>query len=947
MLHNYKSSFFSSLLILLFCTFNIYAQLEGELIPFSQTYPGPNDPSIIRGDMKVIGNSILGILDTVEDENGVDRTYTPNESYFGFSRNNGVYRGYIDIDSDASFNSVFAGVPNSEKNYSGATNIYGSPTTSSFSDTGTFSSSAAELSISNPSSPVGVNCSKVVKAFLYWGAMYGRESIASNDTDGDNIDRPDCTRPNGDDCEFYTDIKILPPGATEYVDIKYDNSGLDHNSLKSEVIIDGLDGRVYSFSETETVRDEIYACVADVTSLFTYLQDQDENIEGNWTVANLRATTGRKSTGSGGGWSLIVVYEDPLATFQKNIYMFEGYVAITRSDSQPLNGVEFNISGFETIPFGPVNVDIATIALEGDIGIYGDQLQINEENDDHTKSNNWIPLYYTGSDPNNFYDSSIYSKGSVTRYPNSSNTLGYDSDHFQLTNPSNDYVSNSDNEADFRIYTEGDAFGNFFNAFAIEVIAPRLDIIKKVYKSDGSEFAENEEVGLGDEIEYEITITNNGNDNVVDVEFTDALPTNTVFTNTEINLEGIIIPNNDVTITDIVTTNIITGLNYETKQINFDIADELLEIGKSVVIQFKVEVVSDCRLLQDACSNAIENLALVSYFGSTNNNNGQKFETLSAYDTDACGSLLVGSTTLLIDASVCENQVEIISQCSEFAELKAGEGFVEYQWFYDGNRITTNADGTSINSIDNIITINQSGTYTVNQIKNTSDSYSYCTDVTLTFEVEIYNPLSPPPNPFENFGEPLYPICSDDGTVITEILLCDNSSAEIIPNFQDATIYSWQKYDETLGCTQSSENCPYYSPSVFNCYTEVSDSPTYNLTDEGAYKLSVIFSGGCQFDYFFEASENCPVLSNPELEKEAANITIYPLPAINTVTINNASSLKMESIEVYNITGELLITESTELNKETLVDISDLKAGVYITKINTEKGKIIKKFVKK
>ncbi len=945
MLHNYKSSFFSSLLILLFCTFNIYAQLEGELIPFSQTYPGPNDPSVIRGDMKVIGNSILGILDTVEDENGVDRTYTPNESYFGFSRNNGVYRGYIDIDSDASFNSVFSELPNSERNYSGIVNLYGSPTDSSFSDTGTFSSSAAELTISNPLSPVGENCLKVVKAYLYWGAMYRRESTASNDNDGDNIERPDCIRPNGDACEFYTDIKILPPGASAYVDIKYDNSGVDHNSLKSEVIIDGIDGRVYSFSETERVRDEIYACVADVTSLFTHLQDNDDTIEGNWTVANVRALTGTKSSGSGGGWSLVVVYQDPLAAFQKNISMFEGYAAITRPSDSDSASLEFNISGFQTSSSGPVYIDIASISLEGDIGIYGDQFQINDENDDHTKSENWVSTTYPGSDPNNFYDSSIYSKGPITRFPNSSNTLGYDCDHFSILNPDNEYVSNNDNEADFRIYTEGDAFANFFNAFAIEVASPKLQVINKEYKNDGSEFEENAKINLGDEIHHEITVTNTGNVNLTNIIFEDLLPANTILSYSSITIDGEAIPNNDISITDTTAIDILTGVSLNTKLISFNIPDELLQIGESVVINFSINVVPNCSSLQ-VCSSSLQNQTNVSYYQQFNEE--EQFHVIGTPYSNGCFITDYSPLILSIDQTECNIIQDNISiaMCTENIELQAGTGFAEYHWFYNGTPLTINADGTPISSSDKTIVVDQSGTYTVNQIKSTSVNYLKCMDLLTTFNVELFDPTYPHNNPFIELGEPLDPVCSDDGTTITEILLCDNSSLEIIPNFQDATIYSWQKYDETLGCTQNSENCPYYSPSVFNCYTEVSDSPTYNLTDEGAYKLSVVFTEGCQFDYFFEASENCPTLSTNENELNIEAISVYPSPVINDLVISNKSFISFNNIKIVTLKGETLI-QKNKPNSQITIDLSNLNTGLYLVIFEHNEKVITKKVLKK
>ena len=247
-------------------------------------------------------------------------------------------------------------------------------------DTGTFSSSAAELTL-------GSSESKVVKAFLYWSGIYPNETLLINNLERDNmvvLDRPEC-----DGCEFYTDIKILPPNATEYIDIKYSNTGSSYMSLKSEVIFDGLANRPYSttIAPEQTVdglnaADQSYVCFADVTSLFENLQENEQSINGLWTVGNIRATTGTRGAGSGGGWSLAVIYEDPLSSVQKSITFFDGF-AFIESGGAP---TEFNITGFETIPFGPVNVDIATIALEGDFGLPNDSFDINDQTDAGARS---------------------------------------------------------------------------------------------------------------------------------------------------------------------------------------------------------------------------------------------------------------------------------------------------------------------------------------------------------------------------------------------------------------------------------------------------------------------------------------------------------------------------------------------------------------------------------
>ena len=76
-----------------------------------------------------------------------------------------------------------------------------------------------------------------------------------------------------------------------------------------------------------------------------------------------------------------------------------------------------NISGFNTIPVGPVNAKFAFSCLEGDAHLSGDYLQIN---------GNTIS---TAQRPgNNFFNSKITDVGGafLNRTPASTNTLGYD-----------------------------------------------------------------------------------------------------------------------------------------------------------------------------------------------------------------------------------------------------------------------------------------------------------------------------------------------------------------------------------------------------------------------------------------------------------------------------------------------------------------------------------------
>lgn len=75
------------------------------------------------------------------------------------------------------------------------------------------------------------------------------------------------------------------------------------------------------------------------------------------------------------------------------------------------------------------------------------------------------------------------------------------------------------------------------------------------------------------------------------------------------------------------------------------------------------------------------------------------------------------------------------------------------------------------------------------------------------------------------------------------------------------------------------------------------------------------------------------------------DINMYPNPVINNMTIK--SDLFIKNINVYNATGQIVASEIVQNKNETTLNLSDLPAGSYFTKIEFENGKIsAQKFVK-
>jgi len=67
-------------------------------------------------------------------------------------------------------------------------------------------------------------------------------------------------------------------------------------------------------------------------------------------------------------------------------------------------------------------------------------------------------------------------------------------------------------------------------------------------------------------------------------------------------------------------------------------------------------------------------------------------------------------------------------------------------------------------------------------------------------------------------------------------------------------------------------------------------------------------------------------------DEEFVDIEVYPNPTFDLLNIN--SSIDIEQIEVYDFTGKLIKSLSTE-NKSVQIDVKDIKSGFYLIKIKT------------
>ena len=75
-------------------------------------------------------------------------------------------------------------------------------------------------------------------------------------------------------------------------------------------------------------------------------------------------------------------------------------------------------------------------------------------------------------------------------------------------------------------------------------------------------------------------------------------------------------------------------------------------------------------------------------------------------------------------------------------------------------------------------------------------------------------------------------------------------------------------------------------------------------------------------------------------------ISIYPNSTRDFLYLSSANGSEIKSIEILNLSGQMVITKSLIKNQKSL-NISELSAGIYFIKVNLTNQIIIKKIIKK
>jgi len=666
-------------------------------------------------------------------------------------------------------------------------------------DNSTFSSSSATLSIPSGSR----ECYKIVYAGLYWAGIYSQGSIDNKTVNRSNLGS----------------IKIKLPNQAAYTDI----SGQ----------------LIYDYYPSNSNGSQIpYAYYYDLTSLVQGLA----NPEGEYTVANIISAQGNINGGFSAGWNLFVVYEDPKSS-AKYITTFDGFRWIQANS----NAVTYTISGFKTIPTGTVKAKLAFAALEGDVNLPGDRYSIN--NTDISTAERPV---------DNFFNSTINdTNGPFTnRNPASGNTLGFEAGILNVPNPANrqnpggSVIKNNDTSATLKLTTSGDGYGLFFNAFNVEIIEPKIVLTKIVKNAQGVNIG-GQNVTLGQQLNYEIGFKNTGNDNATSFTIRDQLPINIIFN----------YPSDIVSLPTGVT---VQSYDATTRNIVFKVDNSVVKVGDpEKVISFKVQVVPDCHMLSEACSNSIDNSAYATYKGTQNT--AFTISDDPSVNTNTGCILIPKATNFLVGVDGCK-YTDNVTLCGESINLTAANGYTDYTWYSDEARTQLIGKGQTLN-------VKNPGTYYVYNLAAAPCRSIYQSFVVTRFGSTVENPVIP-------FADQVV-TCSNDGKKLPNIFLCGgNASRAITLNISDANSIVWEKLNESSCTAVTNQNCANESTSC--TWTTVKTGSTYNANQAGQFRLTLNYAGGCFNRFYFNVYSNS--LTPTETHKDIicgapGSITIGGVPA--------------------------------------------------------------------
>jgi uncharacterized repeat protein (TIGR01451 family) len=442
--------------------------------------------------------------------------------------------------------------------------------------------------------------------------------------------------------------------------------------------VGGYKGLKADIRKDTTIPFTGYYCYKDVTDLVK------AGGTGTYWLANEVLQTG--ATGLCGGWTLVVIYSDPLLPL-RNLSIFRGVSSINATNPQNIT-----INGFFTPPTPAlVNLKLGVFSLEGDRGASGDSLKFKGN-----AASGFLSVTNTKNEIDNAFNSTITNNlAEIVRSPNSPNSLGIDLDIFKPDNSAYTFLPNSATTATLRMTSSGDVYAPFMISTAIDVFEPLIEIYKDAVDVNGGL------VELGDTLKYTLKVVNKGNDPATNVILYDSLYGAMTYVPNSMRIltganAGV---KTDGAGDDQGSFALVGGVNF----VRFNLGNAanattggamgITAATDSVTtMEFKATVTTDCQIFH--CNSSIVNKAYVTFVGNLSGEGRSTYSSPTGLDAFGCPAL--GPTTLVVNVPPCTPIADTtIVGCSPFPLaniLPARPGYT--QFFNSAFTSVTNASSS-------------------------------------------------------------------------------------------------------------------------------------------------------------------------------------------------------------------------------------------------------------
>jgi len=119
------------------------------------------------------------------------------------------------------------------------------------------------------------------------------------------------------------------------------------------------------------------------------------------------------------------------------------------------------------------------------------------------------------------------------------------------------------------------------------------------------------------------------------------------------------------------------------------------------------------------------------------------------------------------------------------------------------------------------------------------------------------------------------------------------------------------------------------------------ENPSHTYATAGSYTITLTVKSECG-EVVYTTTAHIVGVNNVSIDDRS--VTLYPNPAREIAVIESKGDLKMKSVTVTNVLGQVMYTAEADAATKHQLTLSQYASGIYTVRIDTDKGVIVRKF---